>query len=90
MQLYYNPQKAPDPEEWLMRDEGERSALVRAYHQEAGIEMPNVIVHAAIHTTVENQAALGEEHPVSSKLDDLMKEGLDRHEAVHAVGCVCA
>jgi hypothetical protein len=88
MQLYYDPHEAPDPAEWLMLDESERMALVRTYHREAGIELPNVMVHAAIHTSVENQAALGEEHPVGSKLDDLMKEGLDRHEAVHAVGCV--
>jgi hypothetical protein len=52
----YDPHEAPDPEEWQMLDEAERSVLVQAYHEEAGIEMPNVIVHSAIHTTVENQA----------------------------------
>jgi hypothetical protein len=90
MQVYYDPYEAPDPEEWLMLDEGERIALVRAYHEEAGIEIPSVTIHAAIHATVENQAALGEELPVQSKLDALMKEGLDRHEAIHAIGSVLA
>jgi len=90
MQVYYDPHEAPDPEEWLMLDEGERIALVRAYHEEAGIEIPSVTIHSATHATVENQAALGEELPVQSKLDALMEEGLDRHEAIHAIGSVLA
>lgn len=90
MQVYYDPYEALDPEEWLMLDESERIELVRAYHQEAGIEVPNLLLHAAIHTTVENQVALGEELPVRSKLAALMKEGLNRHEAIHAIGSVLA
>jgi len=35
---------------------------------------------------VENQVALGDQYPVESVLSRLMAEGLDRHEAVHAIG----
>jgi hypothetical protein len=34
------------------------------------------------------QAALGDEMPVRRTIDRLMKEGIDRHEAIHAVGSV--
>jgi hypothetical protein len=37
---------------------------------------------------VENQLALGDKFPASSVLARLMSEGLDRHEAVHALGSV--
>ena len=43
-------------------------------------------MHATIHAIVENQIALGDELPVRRTVDRLMAEGLDRHEAVHAVG----
>jgi len=39
---------------------------------------------------VENQIALGDEIPVKAKLLSLMREGLDRHEALHAIGSVLA
>ena len=90
MPVHYDPCEAPHPEEWLMLDESERITLVRAYHQEAGIEVPNPLLHAAIHATVENQVALGEELPIRSKLAALMKEGLNRHEAIHAIGSILA
>jgi hypothetical protein len=44
--------------------------------------------HAIFHVIVENQAALGDEIPVRGTLDRLMGEGLDRHEAIHAVASV--
>lgn len=43
-----------------------------------------------IHTVVENQAALGGEYPVAEKLGQLMGEGLNRHDAIHATGSVLA
>jgi hypothetical protein len=38
------------------------------------------------HVVVENQVALGEATPVPETFDRLIDEGLDRHEAVHAIG----
>jgi hypothetical protein len=52
--------------------------------------MPNRKAHAAIHAAVENHAARGSSTPVRKTIARLMAEGLDRHEAVHAVGAVLA
>jgi hypothetical protein len=82
----YDPFEAPDPQEWLALDEGERVELVEDYHRQAGIRLPNVKAHAAIHAVVENQAALGDETPVRRALHRLVSEGLDRHDAIHAIG----
>lgn len=46
-------------------------------------------MHAIIHTTVENQIALGESVIVES-LARLRAEGLSRHDAIHAIGSVLA
>jgi hypothetical protein len=84
----YDPFEAPDPAEWLALDEGERQLLVETYHRRARIRLPNAVLHAVIHVVVENQAALGDELPVQRTIQRLMDDGLDRHEAVHAVGSV--
>ena len=86
----YDPLKAPDPEAWQTLDEGERILLVRDYHSEAGVKLPNLDLHAALHVVVENQVAMGDEIPVRATLERLMDEGLDRHEAIHAVASVLA
>ncbi|HLI10827.1 MAG TPA: DUF1841 family protein [Alphaproteobacteria bacterium] len=88
--LGYNPDTAPDPEEWLARDEDERLIAVRAYHRRAGIEVPNEVAHAGLHVIVENQIAAGDPPPVQQAMERLMAGGLDRHEAVHAVAAVVA
>ena len=51
--------------------------------------MPNQMVHAAIHAVVETQVT-GHEVPAKETLERLMQEGLDRHDAVHAIGTVVA
>jgi thioesterase domain-containing protein len=81
----YDPLKAPASEEWLDLDESERIALVESYHRRARAVLPNLTAHATFHAIVENQAALGDETPVRRTLARLMKEGVDRHEAIHAV-----
>ena len=86
--MIYDPYQPPDPDEWLELPEMDKNALVLIYHQTCEEEMPNPTLHAAIHTTVENQIALGNKIPVKAKLLKLMREGLDRHEAVHAIGSV--
>lgn len=47
----------------------------------------NATLHAAIHTVVENQLALGDPE-VRETLDRLLADGLDRHDALHAIGSV--
>jgi len=84
----YDPLEAPASQEWLDLDESERLALVERYHRHAGIRLPNLTVHATFHVIVENQAALGDETPVRRTLARLTAEGVDRHEAIHAVAAV--
>jgi hypothetical protein len=84
----YNPLKPPDPEEWLALDEQERLDLVENFHRRARIRLPNAKMHAVFHAIVENQFALGDELPVKRTVQRLMSEGLDRHDAIHAVGSV--
>ncbi|MFB9127639.1 hypothetical protein E2553_41795 [Paraburkholderia dipogonis] len=85
----YNPERAPEPDSWLELDEHERIALVETYHRIARIKLPNVTAHAALHAIVENQIALNLE-PVVRAMVRLAKEGLTRHDAVHAIGAVVA
>ena len=86
----YNPFQAPDPKEWTALDEQERIRLVEQYHRQAGIHLPNQTVHAVVHAVIESQIALGDEIPVRRTLQRLMSEGLDRHDALHAIGSVLA
>jgi hypothetical protein len=84
----YDPLKAPDPQEWLALDEQERIAFAREYHRRARIRVPNETAHATAHAVVESQIAHGDETPARRTAARLMNEGLDRHEAVHAIGMV--
>jgi len=84
----YDPLKAPDPEEWLSLDEQQRIDVVEEYHRLAGIRIPNAKIHAVAHAIIENQIAAGDKLPVRRTVQRLMAEGLDRHEAIHAVGMI--
>lgn len=85
----YDPSEAPAPAEWLALDEDERLSAVLDHHHQAGISLPNDTVHATFHVVVENQIAEGE-LPVRQAVERLMAEGLDRHDALHAVASVLA
>ena len=84
----YDPLNAPDPGDWQFMGEDTRMVLVTEYHRETGAELPNEQVHAVVHVVVENQIVLGDEMSVQATVERLMYEGLDRHEAIHAVGSV--
>jgi hypothetical protein len=81
----YKPNSAPDPVEWLAMDEQERMMLVTKYHKKTNTPMPEM--HTIVHVIVENQLAEGLE-VVHWTLHNLMDEGLDRHEAIPAIGSV--
>jgi hypothetical protein len=68
-------------------DEQDRMAAVREHHQGSGARMPSLQGHCIVHTIVESQLADGHAAALRA-LDRLVKGGLDRHEAVHAVGSV--
>jgi hypothetical protein len=84
----YDPDKNISPEEWMALDEGERRILVEQYHRKKRIKLPNPQLHTVFHVVVENQIALGDEIPARKTLVRLLREGLTRHDAVHAIASV--
>jgi hypothetical protein len=85
--MKYNPDIAPDPEKWLLLDEAQRIELVSVCHSQLDVKLPNAQLHAAIHVIVENQ--LAQDIALTKEaLARLRTEGLDRHEAIHAIGPV--
>jgi hypothetical protein len=86
----YDPMQARDPAWWLSLDEAERIVLVTDYHRRAREKAPSVQSHVAIHAVVETQVAMGDELPVTAALARFQAEGLDRHDALHAIGSVLA
>jgi hypothetical protein len=87
--MKYDPDDGPHPESWLNLDESERLEAVLRYHKRAKFRAGSLRGHAIIHTVVENQLAEGYGATVTA-LQRLQTEGLDRHEAVHAIGSVLA
>jgi hypothetical protein len=87
--MRYNADHPPDPKEWFELDESDRIDAVIAYHKRAKQPVgENKRLHAVAHVIVENQAAMGDATVVPATLDRLMREGLDRHDAIHAIGSV--
>jgi hypothetical protein len=91
----YDPDVPPDPQEWLDADENERLQAVRAYHRlaqnedEEGFESEEKEeFHAGLHVAVENQLAADDPAAARRALERLLRAGLGRHEAVHAVASV--
>lgn len=85
----YDPEHAPNPEQWLALDEQTRILLVEEHHRAARIKLPNLKAHAVFHAIVENQIAENTESVVRA-LARLRAEGLSRHDALHAIASVLA
>lgn len=85
----YDASHTPDPDAWLDADEAERIDLVATYHRVRGIDVPNIERHAHFHALVETALASGDP-AVTDALQRLTSDGLDRHEALHAIGYVIA
>ncbi len=91
--MEYDAGRAPDPRAWLEEDEQARLAAVVEHHRALRAQHPRTprpSLHAAVHLVVENQLALGEPPEVRRALGRLVRGGLPRHEAVHAVGMLVA
>ena len=84
---HYDPNKKPDASEWLAIDEHERIRLAQNYHVASRIKLSNPKLHALRHASVENQIAQGH-GPSRRAMERLQKEGLTRHEAIHAVASI--
>ena len=87
--MKYDPLDPPAPDEWLAHDEGERVDAIVAHHRREKVKLPNLRLHATIHNIVETQVAT-HAGSVERALARLASEGLDRHEAIHAIGSVLA
>jgi hypothetical protein len=85
----YDPERAPRAADWLALDEGQRLEIVTAFHRQPDHVVPNARVHATFHVIVENQLALGVS-VVADTLSRLQRDGLTRHDAIHAIGSVLA
>lgn len=85
----YDPTKPILADEWLALDEQEQIELVRSFHDTIDNEMPSdaLSVHSSVHVIVENQLAMGVEL-IPQTIAKLMRQGLDRHEAIHAIGAI--
>ena len=87
--MIYKPDVPPNSSDWLSLDEAERILLVKSHHNRIRAKLPNVTLHAAIHVTIENQLAEGIPE-VQDAMGRLVKDGINRHEAIHAIGSVLA
>jgi hypothetical protein len=86
----YAPLIPPDPADWLALDEGERLVLAQDYHEQANIEILGMQLNATIHGIIENQLAEGDDRVIMANFERLLAGGLNRHEAIHAMGSVLA
>jgi hypothetical protein len=86
---YYDASKMLDPVAWLQLDEQERIDLAIAYHRRYHLPMgQDAKLHGIMHVIVESQVAMGDVTVVPATLARLMREGLNRHDAVHAIASV--
>jgi hypothetical protein len=91
--MNYEPKRDPDPQEWLQTPEGVRLEACERAHQPLPRRHPpiaNLRLHAALHVTVETQLATDSPPEVRKTLARLVRAGLTRHEALHAVGSAAA
>lgn len=85
----YDPNIAPVASEWLELDDDERIELIMNFHERADTSLSSIQAHAIIHVIVENQIALGKSEVINT-VKKLIRQGLDRHEALHAIGAIVA
>jgi hypothetical protein len=86
----YNPDSEVSAEHWLGLDEAERIRSAEDYHRRAKIKLQNRHLHAVFHAVVETQVAMGDDTEAAATLTRLVSEGLNRHDAIHAIGDVLA
>lgn len=87
----YKASKQPDGIAWLETDESILLSLIKAYHEPIEVDLTEdeQEIHAILHLVVENQIA-EEEDMVIRTVEKLTRQGLSRHESIHAVAAVLA
>jgi hypothetical protein len=85
----YNPNESVDSKNWLALDEVNRIELVHDFHSKLDLELAveALNVHSTIHVLVENQLAMGVEF-IPETIAKFIRQGLNRHEAIHAIGAI--
>jgi mRNA degradation ribonuclease J1/J2 len=85
----YDPANPIGSDEWLALNEAKQIELVRDFHAELDLEMPDdaLSIHSSIHVIVENQLAMRVELKPET-IAKLTRQGLNRHEAIHAIGAI--
>jgi hypothetical protein len=89
--ISYDPAVQPNIEEWLQATDDEKNTVVREFHEENDEDLDDeaLAIHAALHVIVENQLAMGVEL-VPEAVAKLTRQGLSRHETIHAIGAILA
>lgn len=91
--MKYDPAKRVEPEGWRALGDEERVILIEAAHVVLPAwhhPVPESRPHALLHVVAENLVARGDEIPVYAALQRLVRQGLQRHEAIHALGNACS
>ncbi len=82
----YDAATPPEALAWLEMGEEARIQLVVDYHTSIGDVGDNARTHCLLHVIIENQIAMGGAmEPVRERMRQLMAQGLDRHNALHAL-----
>jgi hypothetical protein len=84
----YNSDRGPTQAFWEQLSEEEQIRAIATHHRLRSISLPDPRLHALSHLMAEQQLASGEVPAAQATLDRLIEEGLDRHEALHAVAWV--
>lgn len=90
--MTYDPAVAPNVEDWLGLDEQSRMDVVAEYHRVNRVQVArrDRMMHAAIHAIVETQIASRDPAEVAEAMARLTAAGMERHEALHAIGATLA
>lgn len=85
----YDPLVPPNKGDWLALPEHHRIERVRDFHENSvhHLDVEALTIHSLLHVIVENQIALGGEL-LPETIAKLIRQGLDRHEAIHAIGTI--
>jgi hypothetical protein len=84
----YRADRSPEPEFWERLSEDEQIDAIVSHHRIRSIKLPDQILHATAHLMVEQQLASGEAPHVVATCERLIREGLTRHDAIHAIAWV--
>jgi hypothetical protein len=81
---YYDPERGPVAAEWLALSESEKLRTVANFHTSSIKGFSGAKEHAALHVVVETQLASGF-GPSKRAILRLQRQGLTRHESIHAI-----